>query len=99
MTAKTWLIIAGVLVVAGFLFGGVLFGLFGASATAAAVQVARRRQKKQLQQEQQIEDDKKKRIEQIDRDIKHEARIMHNKTNAELKQDILKDLDDLDPRR
>jgi uncharacterized protein HemX len=95
LTSKAWLIVAIVLVVVGVVVGGVYAGLIASALGGAAVTRARREEREQIKEQETIEAKKQKRIEQINRDLKMEARVMQHRTTAELKAQILDDSDEI----
>jgi len=92
---KGWLIVAVLLVVLGVVLGGVYAGLIASAIGGAAVQRARRREREHIQQQQEIKKQKITKIEQINRDLKMETKVLQHKTNADLKRDVLKDATDI----
>lgn len=95
MNWKGWLIVAVLLVVLGVVLGGVYAGLIASAIGGAAVQRARRREREHIQQQQAIQKKKVTKLEQIDRDLKMETKVLQHKTNADLKRDVLKDATDI----
>ena len=94
MSWKAWLIVAVLLVVLGIVLGGVYAGLIASAIGGAAVQRARRREREHIKQ-QEVKKQKITKIEQINRDLKMETKVLQHKTNADLKRDVLKDAGDI----
>ena len=99
MKTEYWIALAVVLILAAIVFGGVFVGLFGVSASAAALQAARKKERETIEKENQVEKEKNKKVQAIERDFKMESKVLQHKSNADLKREILNDLDDLDTRR
>lgn len=97
MSRKAWivLLIIGVLICFAFVFGGALVGGIFTALSGGAVATARRKEKKHQQEKAKVQKAAAARVQQIELDIKHEAKVMRHLTNKELVDKALDDANEI----